>query len=312
MNRLIQHLLAVTLLLTSLAANSKDESDRALQLAKKWQGNNGTTIISPNGRILFVYGESQPTIVCAIFSLCDIGLEQGEVVHTVNLGDTVRWSVNPARVGEGDSMEEHLIVKPQSAGLKTSLFIATNRRSYMIELRSHDTDSMGKIGFLYGARSGTQSRDSGSGVTVDAVYGNSDIALLPPPPKLATTPQIITVDPTPVGKEVIAENLNFAYQITGDRVPWRPIRVYDDGARTFIDFDKDRISSNELPVFLVNDTDKLGGMVNYRYVNGRIIVDGLFDKGTLILGVGKGRKSQKVTIRRGRKTYSTSHSASES
>ncbi len=310
MNRLIQHLVVITLLLATSATFAKDESDRALQLAKKWQGNNGTTIISPNGRILFVYGESQPTLVCAVFSLCDIGLEQGEVVNTVNLGDTVRWNVNPARVGEGDSLEEHLIVKPQSAGLRTSLFIATNRRSYMIELRSHETDSMGKVGFLYGARSGSTMPNAGTGGTVNAVYGNSDIELLPAPPKPATQPQIITVDPTPVGEEVIAENLNFAYQVSGARVAWRPIRVYDDGRRTFIDFDKDRIASNELPVFLVNDTNKLGGMVNYRYVNGRIIVDGLFDRGTLILGVGRGRKSQKITIRRSNKTHSTNPSES--
>ena len=53
-------------------------------------------------------------------------------------------------------------------------------------------------------------------------------------------------------------------------------------------------------MFLVNDTDNVGGMINYRYVSGqsRMIVDGLFDKGTLMLG--KGRKAVKVFIYRDR------------
>jgi len=298
--KISQSLIFITMslcLAISLTGHAKEESDRALKLAKKWQKNNGATILNPHGRVLFVYGESQPTIVCAVFALCDIAMQQGEVINTVNLGDTVRWNVNPARVGEGESMEEHLIIKPEIAGLKTSLFIATNKRSYMIELRSHENDSMGKVGFLYGGRSNGDLSGQSNGV-IETAYGVSDVALLPAPPKPAPETQIITIDPTPVGEDVIAENLDFGYLIRGARVPWRPIRAYNDGVKTYIDFDQSKIKSSELPVFLVNDTNTLGGMVNYRYVKGRIIVDGLFNKASLILGVGKGKKSQKVFITR--------------
>lgn len=289
----------IFLLLASANTLAKDEAERAMALAKKWQRHSGSPIISQNGRVLFVYGESQPTVVCAVFSLCDISMQVGEIINTVNVGDTVRWNISPARVGEGAILEEHLIIKPHAAGLRTSLFIATNRRSYMIELRSHETDSMGKIGFLYNGGSDAINLQSATqNQSLATAFGSSDIALLPPPPESDTVPERVVVETTPVGDDVIGQQLDFNYSISGARVPWRPIRVYDDGKRTFIDFDKERVSSSELPVFLVNDIDSVGAIVNYRYSNGRIVVDGLFNRGTLILGAGKSRKSQKVLIRK--------------
>jgi len=279
----------------AFGAIAHSNGDKALRLANQWQEKEGSAIRGPNGRILFVYGQAQPTIICGLFLICDIAMEPGEFVDTVS-------------IGEGDNVTDHILIKPAEAGLVTSLFVATNRRAYMMKLVSTERESMGQIGFLYGnARTmdpmtnvAQRSSDTQRSAKELLSISGSDMPILPRPETSLPAAQIITVDPTPVGEDVIAKDLNFEYTLAGDSVPWKPIRVYDDGVKTYIDFNKIRVQARELPVFLVNDMDNLGGMINYRYVSGpsRMIVDGLFDKGTLMLG--KGRKASKVFIYRDR------------
>ena len=271
------------------ASAARAQDPEALTLAQRWQSDAPPVILSPEGRVLFAYGQSRPTIVCAIFTVCDLALEPGEIVEAVNIGDSQRWDIVQARSGSGDAVRDHIVIKPLSAGIRTTLFVGTDRRSYMIELVGSESEAMSQVGFLYGGARAA----GGSGTTA----GGSDIELLPPPPRPAPPPTMIPVASAPVGDEIVGDNLDFDYRIGGDRVPWRPVRVFDDGRRTFIDFDPERIDGRELPVFLVNDTDARGAMINYRYdTRGRIVVDGLFDRGTLMLG--KGRGARKVSIER--------------
>jgi len=277
----------------STQAQSKVETSKALQKLKKWKQTNGEPVIDEEGRVLYAFGESMPQVVCAPLALCDIRMQPGEEIVSVRVGDKVRWIINNARSGSGDKIAEHLVVKPTSAGLSTTLFIGTDRRVYVIELLSDATEFMSKVGFLY--------KDQFNGD--DKTTSMSDVELLPDTPE----PQPTLVLPTGViqpqeeqitGHEVLAHNLNFKYVVTGPRVLWKPIRVYDDGVKTYIDMDKHKISARELPIFLNNDTDRRGHMINYRYVphDARFIIDGLFDKGSLVLG--EGRKRKKVRILR--------------
>lgn len=306
MKMMTKSLVAAAVILSALgSAQAAGKTDEALRLANEWQDKKGTAIRGPDGRIMFVYGDSQPRIVCALFLMCDVALERGEVINVVRIGDSTRWVLSPARVGEGDSFVEHILIKPTEAGLKTNLFVATNRRSYMISLVSSEKDNMGEVGFLYGnsrwgngagLTSSSNQADNVDGGAMQSQYG--DMVLLPRPETTSRSPQIITVDPTPMGESVIGEELNFDYHISPSNVAWRPIRVYDDGNRSYIDLDERKVSAKALPVFLVNDTNRHGEMVVYRYDSqrSRFIVDGLFDKATLMLG--KGSKRQKVYIRR--------------
>lgn len=285
---------ALAALLCCTPVLAADESDTALELARQWQGADSTVIRSPEGRILFAYGQSRPTVVCAIFQLCDLRLEPGEIVQSVNVGDAQRWDIVQARSGEGDATADHVVIKPLAPDIRSTLFIGTDRRSYLVELVGSEADSMGQVGFLYGS--------SRAGRALGAGGGGSDIDLLPPPaPAPAAQAPVVPVaaaPAAPAGREIAAENLNFDYRISGDRVAWRPVRVFDDGVQTFIDFDESRIQGRELPIFLVNDTESRGAMINYRYdTRGRMIVDGLFDRGSLMLG--EGRKAQKVSLVRG-------------
>jgi type IV secretory pathway VirB9-like protein len=58
-------------------------------------------VTGPNGSIKFLYGAQQPSIVCAVLQVCDVALQAGEQVNSINLGDTARWTVEPAVTGSG-------------------------------------------------------------------------------------------------------------------------------------------------------------------------------------------------------------------
>src|SRR5690606_37444996 len=100
-------------------------------------------------KIIFLYGEVQPSVICAPLQVCDIELEGGEVVRDVLVGDTVRWKVEPATSGAAGHQAIHLVVKPSEANLVTSMVVTTSRRTYHIQLKSHPNTYMARVGFLY-------------------------------------------------------------------------------------------------------------------------------------------------------------------
>ena len=94
---------------------------------------------------------------------------------------------------------------------------------------------------------------------------------------------------------VVADKLNFDYRIKGGDENIRPRRVFDDGAKTYIQMPAE-IQHWEAPVLLVVGKDGKGEMTNYRVKEQIYIVDRLFERANLVLGSGK--KAQKVEISR--------------
>ena len=87
----------------------------------------------------------------------------------------------------------------------------------------------------------------------------------------------------PVATDLDVEQLHFGYRISGGHPAWRPVRAFDDGRQTFIEFPASIGVGEAPPLFLV-DGDKAVSLVNYR-VKGRFyIVDRLFDIAELRLG----------------------------
>ena len=93
---------------------SKNEM-RGLAMAQRWD-NSGSMAVKPfqenDGVIRFVHGAQQASVVCAVLQVCDIQLQAGEQINNINMGDTVRWAIEPAVTGSGDGEVQHLIVKP--------------------------------------------------------------------------------------------------------------------------------------------------------------------------------------------------------
>jgi type IV secretion system protein VirB9 len=101
------------------------------------------------GAVLFAFGTSEPSVVCAVLQICDVQLQPGENINSVNVGDSARWLIEPAVSNSGPNETQHLIIKPLDANLNTTLIVTTDRRTYHIRLVSHRTQFMSRVAFTY-------------------------------------------------------------------------------------------------------------------------------------------------------------------
>lgn len=192
----------------------------------------------------------------------DIALQPGEAVTAVAAGDTVRWTVGDTTSGSGAARRTHILVKPFSAGLSTNLVITTDRRVYHVQLESTRRSAMAGLSWTY------------------------------PQDELLALQRASAAAPVAGGLAV--ERLRFGYRISGDDPPWRPLRVFDDGRQTFIEFPATIGESEAPPLFITGES---GGaeLVNYRMAGRYYVVDRLFGRAELRLGA---RRQQIVRIER--------------
>lgn len=244
--------------------------------AKKWQGGgNPRPILGADGLLQFPFGEYQPEITCAPLRACDIELQAGETINNVILGDTVRWIPAPAKTGEGSSATPHVIIKPTDKGLQTNLVVTTNRRTYVMTLKSSDVNYISRAGFYY---------------PHDMVQDWTDRADQERRKKEEEDKR--TVSDLPL---VSADQLNFNYKLKGDEsMAWYPTRVFDDGTRVFIQMPA-AMKSSEAPALVLLDKGGNSQLVNYRVKDAYYIVDKLFDRAALIVGVGSDQQKIEIT-----------------
>ncbi len=88
----------------------------------------------------------------------------------------------------------------------------------------------------------------------------------------------------PVASGLQIDQLHFDYVITGDQPAWRPLRAFDDGRQTFIEFPASLGTGEAPPLFLVDDKGT-ASLVNYRLEGHYYIVDRLFEAAELRLGL---------------------------
>ena len=224
--------------------------------------------LAEQGRIMFELN-TNPSVVCAVFQVCDIALEAGEEVNNINAGDTSRWDIQFAVSGKNGLSQYHVLVKPFDVGLNTSLFIATNKRTYHIRLKSHRTQFMPSVGFIYPEDQQASLRKAQEEAR-----------------------QYKAANELPSGQNI--NNLNFNYKISGDNPSWKPIRVYNDGIRTFIQMPTNMAQTEAPTILIVRDGENT--LINYRLEQDRFMVDTIFDKAILITGAG--RHQSKVVIKK--------------
>ena len=191
----------------------------------------------------------------------DIVLQPGErLVGTgpIAAGDTARWVIGDTISGEGETRRVHVMLKPIQAGLATNLIINTDRRTYHLDLQSTSRDWVWQVAWRY------------------------------PAAPAASAPPAASALPIPA--------LNFSYSIVGPRTPWRPLRAFDDGARTYIEFGPTIVLTDLPPLFGVASDGKTSELVNYRVSGRRIIVDRVMDRAEL--RIGQGRSERRVRILR--------------
>lgn len=209
-------------------------------------------------------------LVAAPGRLTDILLEPGETLVETNpiaAGDTARWIFGDTVSGAGETRRVHILVKPTAGDLATNLVINTTRRTYFLELRASDRAFLTQVRWRYPAPL------------------SAPVAVLAPTPPDPPMTSAAPSSPAP--------SLNLAYRVRGPG-SFRPRRVWDDGARTYLEFPPATVLSDLPPLFLVGADGKAAELVNYR-VDGRVlVVERLFQAAELRLGVGKAARRVRI------------------
>ena len=238
------------------------EAARVGARAAGWQGATQLFVYAPGG-LYQVYA--------AVGQVTDIALQEGEALSdtgAVAAGDTVRWVIGEAASDSGLARRTHILVKPTDPGITTNLVINTDRRTYHVELRSTPATYMASVGWSY-------PQDE-----LIAIRARQEAATA-----VASTQVQANIDPA---------KLEFGYRLSGDAPPWKPVQVFDDGAKTYVLFPATIAQSELPPLFLIGER-KRAELVNYRVVGRYMVVDRLFAAAELRLGT---KKPQIVRIER--------------
>lgn len=265
------------------------------------------------GLVTFAYGSGIPTVVCALLELTDLAFEKGENILSVQLGDSVRWNIESAISGSANDSVEHLIVKPLEAGLKTSMLITTDRRTYHIRLKSTEADFMPAVVFSYpnslklpskkhyGDDSYLQYTSNYESNEDHNDYSETNSSL-----KNYSSVQNVSYEGNSRPALNVAatyndstQRRNYNYSVDGDS-KIIPQNVYDDGKRTFIVMNNP-INSSYLPVlqeissesFLFFGEDKTN-TINFTYFDNTFVVDGIYSHLRLISKNGEEKQSADV------------------
>ena len=141
----------------------------------------------------------------------------------------MRWVIGDTESGSGETRRVHILVKPTRPSIETNLVVNTDRRTYLIELRSREKPYMPSVAWFY----------------------PEDQARAVPGPYLRRRffPSL--------------SQRRYRYTIEGDNPPWRPVHVYDDGRKVYIEFSPG-IVQGEMPPLFVIGPDGRPEIVNYR------------------------------------------------
>lgn len=241
---------------------SRRERD-ALRLTRDWSGRGPAPVLSPSGKLIYVHGASQPTILASPMQVCDVELQPGERVNEVIVGDSARWMVETGNAGN----VAHLFIKPVDAGLETSAVITTDRRVYHLRLVSQRSGHTPYVGFVYADAMKVRLAEDKAARERERERNTADLE----------------------GARVNIAGLNFNFDVQG-KAAWKPERVFDDGERIHIHLPR---AMTEMPVLLARGHGE-NILVNYRVDGKNLVVDGLFDEIVLLLGVGSKREEVRI------------------
>jgi type IV secretion system protein VirB9 len=201
------------------------------------------------------------------FHVTDIMLQPGETLTSPPAaGDTARWSLDVTTSGTGKDQRVHIFLKPHLPDLHMNIAVSTDKHMYHLECQSFSETYQAGVSWYY-------PKDELSSITNRINRSNE------------------------LKQDIIANlkvtDLNFDYTIKGD-ASWKPLRVFDDGKKVFIQFPAS-VDQGELPPLFIFSKESDSQLVNYRYQKNYYVVDRLFDKALLLLGT---KSPEKVYIYR--------------
>lgn len=199
---------------------------------------------------------------CQTYHTTVIQLEPGEQLkESPYLSETEVWRLSYGQGIVNGLDTIFLMLKPDYAGLTSTLTLITDQRIYMIELKSYKDHYMPFVSWVYPNYEDTRSaftKWENDKKLVEEFSGMN------------------------------AENLSFDYKIRHsirNKPAWTPVLVYDDGQKTYIVLDKKSLNMTIPTIFKKNRE-----IVNKEVRKNIIVINELIEKVTLRSG------KQKVTV----------------
>lgn len=196
-----------------------------------------------------------------------VALRPGERLLTASAGDTSRWSVEAVEAGQGEGRRTLLLVKPRRPFAQTNLVVATDERVYQLELTSVDGGAYHSM--------------------VEWAYPFGDVLAARGRAEEAARREASTAS---AGLDLSRVNFDYLVLTQPKQPPpaWAPLRAFDDGRRTYVQFPPGLAASEAPPLFVLpagkGERGEEAQLVNYRVRGGYYVVNRLFDRAELRAG----------------------------
>lgn len=190
-------------------------------------------------------------------NVTDVQLQAGEEIISVAAGDTMRWELSKTISGSDSTRTEHLVIKPMTTGLNTTMIITTNWRTYHLLLKSTNNTFMAVVQWQYD--------DQGTTIARLSDQSQSNTSKMP----------------------VDLSHLDFSYKVRiarGSKPDWMPTSIFNDGSKTYVEFPQNIQSA---PTLFIKQSGSGDAAVNYRVVNNYYVVDQVFTAAELVSGDGQ-------------------------
>jgi type IV secretion system protein VirB9 len=216
---------------------------------------------NPGDFTTFPFGFSQPFLRCGALKLCQVELEPGETLTDEPLlGDRERWDVDQTSSGN----VAVVVVKPKECDVRTNLLIVTDRRRYVVDLEAAPCRGTNPAGdYMPGIRFWYPGEERRAPGPRDALRG-------------------MLVD-------VRALNTGYRWQ-TSRRISWNPVRIFDDGVRTIVQFSP-AAQNGEMPVLygVADDgtREQVNAVLRPDPSGDYLVTDRVLKRGVLVLRDGK-------------------------
>lgn len=239
----------------------------ALKHVRRWRNNPDKPAPAEDGGVVYTFGSTLPTILCAPGQVCAIWLEPGEAIlkNGLHVGDPKRVKLDLSKMGDRDVV----IVKITQTGITSNIIINTDRRSYTIQAKGTKTEYIPYIEFVY---------PENMNRVLDKYHAEK-----------AKGERNKTMSN---GQRL--DKLDFNYRISGDNPKWKPIRVYSDGRQMTIQFPSAHFEHGAPALAGLGGPGGAFSDPEYDVVNYRpgpdgdtYIVDKLLDRAVLVSGSGK-------------------------
>ena len=173
---------------------------------------------------------------------------QDEEIKTITMGETSGWQLNPAG--------NRIFLKPIGDDAVTNMTVITSKRTYFFEMHAEYASSIS---------------DSNLAFITKFMYPDGQLGV----PNNVGNGATSGLD---LGKP---SGYNFRYRISGNAVHIEPLLVFDDGKFTYFKF---RDVNADIPSIFLVDSNQNESLINYRVVDGYIVVERVTNKFTLRSG----------------------------